>query len=447
LAPTSLPSVYQNRGTAQNDRQIQPVPVNSDWHRAPLLKRPRLDGLVAGGLLVALSAIAPLSVDMFLPSLPTIADELASADATVQLGVTLFLVAFAVSQLVYGPASDRFGRRPMLVAGLGLFVAGGALCLVADSVEVLLAGRVLQGLGGGAGPALAQAIVLDVYGRERAGRILAYMAIALPLAPTLAPIAGGILHDLVGWRSVFVTLTGLGVLLLAGYLAILPETNRRRGAGSGGLASLAADYRTILSSRTYVGYVLVIALMFSGQLVFISSSSFVLQDELGLAAGVYGFSFGFVAVGLMFGASISSRLAMSLPGQRIVLIGAVTSSASATMMAGLAWGGLASVPSVLLPMFFTAVGFGITRPAATAGALVPFPQIAGLASAMMGFTQLTTASTFNIAYGATAGVSSRALATGVFVTVVTALVAVGILRPGEKTPPAPRVAGDTTIEG
>src|SRR6185503_18269656 len=118
-----------------------------------------------------------LSVDMFLPSLPTITDEFHTSKATMQLGVTLFLVAFAGSQLIYGPASDRYGRRPLLFAGLALFVVGGLVALSAQSVGMLIAGRVLQGLGGGAGPALAQAIVLDVYGRDRSARIIAYMSI------------------------------------------------------------------------------------------------------------------------------------------------------------------------------------------------------------------------------------------------------------------------------
>jgi DHA1 family bicyclomycin/chloramphenicol resistance-like MFS transporter len=389
----------------------------------------RAEALPAAVLLVALSAMAPLSVDMFLPSLPSIRDHFHASDATVQLSVTLFLVAFASSQLFYGPASDRYGRRPLMTIGLVVYAIGATLAAISNSVYVLLGGRVLQGMGGGAGPALAQAIVLDVYGRQRAGKVLAYMSVALPLAPTIAPMIGGVLHDTLGWRSVFVVLLTFGVVLLTGYRILIPETNRG-GQAERGFTGLASNYRTLLSSRTYVAFVLAMALMFSGHLVFIASSSFVLQDELGLGSALYGLTFGFVALGLMLGAMLSSRLAGRLRPEHAVVLGASFSTVAALVMASLAWSGVAEVAAVLGPMFFVAVGLGITRPAALAGALVPFPQIAGLASAFLGFTQILIASGYNIVYGATAGVSMRALASGVLIAVSAALASVLILRPG-----------------
>jgi len=391
----------------------------------------RAESLPAAVTLVALTAMAPLTVDMFLPSLPTMTADFGAAESTMQLAVTLFIVCFAGSQLVYGPASDRFGRRPVLLTGLSIYVFGSVVALAANSAEVLIAGRILQGLGGGAGPALGQAMVLDVYGRERAARVLAYMAIALPLAPAIAPIIGGVLHEAFGWRSVFVTLAALGIGLAVAYRALLPETNAGRG-GDRGLAGLASDYRAVLTSRTYVAYALVMGLMFSGQLVFISSSAFVFVDELGLSERAYGFSFAFVALGIMAGATLSSRLAGKLPPQRVVLLGSLVSTSGAAVMAALAWSGVVSVPSLLLPMFATAIGFGITRPSAMAGALVPFPHIAGLASALIGFTQMVVASTYNIAYSAVVPPSASALAGGVFVAMVLGLTAVLVLRPGAR---------------
>src|SRR5688572_5458402 len=229
--------------------------------------RRRAESLPAVVLLVALSAIAPLSIDMFLPSLPTMTEEFGATRSMMQLAVLLFILAFAGSQLVYGPASDRVGRRPVLYVGLSLFVAGGLVALFARSPEVLIAGRVLQGLGGGAGPALAQAMVLDVYGRDRAARVLAYMAVALPLAPAIAPIIGGFLHEAWGWQSGFVTLCALGAALLLGYRVLLPETNPAARREARARTSVLADYRSAISSRTFVSYALVMGLMFSGQLV------------------------------------------------------------------------------------------------------------------------------------------------------------------------------------
>ena len=392
--------------------------------------RRRAEALPAAALLVALSAIAPMTVDMFLPSLPTMAEEFGASESTLQLAVTLFIISFAGSQLVYGPTSDRIGRRPALLAGLALFVAGSLIALSAQSVETLLAGRVVQGLGGGAGPAVAQAIVLDIYGRQRAARVLSYMAIALPLAPAIAPIFGGFLHDAFGWHSVFITLTVIGVLLALAYGLGIPETLPRRAPGTSGLGGLVRDYRTVFSSRTYLAYAAVMGLMFGGQLVFISSSSFVLQEEFGLSAQWFGLSFGLVAMGIMLGATISSRLVAQLPSHRIVLLGtAVAAASSALMLVWVLTSDSGGVWSVLVPMFVTAIGLGLTRPAAMAGALVPFPQIAGLASALLGFSQMLIASVYNIVYGALVPVGADALATGVACSVGAAFLTVVILRP------------------
>lgn len=413
--------------------------------------RRRAETLPAMVLLIALTAMAPLSVDMFLPSMPTMADKFGSRESTLQLAVTLFIVCFAGSQLFYGPASDRYGRRPLLLAGLALFIVGSLVALSANSVEVLLLGRVLQGLGGGAGPAIGQAIVLDVYGRERAGRVIAYMAIALPLAPAIAPIIGGVLHDAFGWQAVFITLACLGVALAAAYRALMPETNQRAAGQSRGFGGLAGEYRTLLSNRTFSTYALIMGLMFGGQLVFISTSSFVLIDELGLSPRAYGLSFAFVAGGIMAGASVSARLVRRGSTHQAVLAGIVTAASGSTVLAVLAWSGAEHVATVLLPMFIVALGLGMTRAPAMASALVPFTAMAGLASATLGFSQMVIASGYNIAYSAFVDAGTVALATGVFISIVASLLAVLLLRPGQhiEAPPATLatvVAGDPEVE-
>ena len=188
--------------------------------------------------------------------MPNMAREFEAPTSTIQLAVTLFLLAFAASQLVYGPVSDRFGRRPALVVGLVLFIAGGLMSLFAWSAEALIVGRIIQGIGGGAGPAIGRAMVLDVFGRQRAARVMAYMTIATPLAPTLAPIIGGVLQDLFDWRAVFVTLVGIGVFLLVAYRLVLPETNERRDRTALGAVQMGRNYRELFSSRIFFAYAL-----------------------------------------------------------------------------------------------------------------------------------------------------------------------------------------------
>ena len=394
--------------------------------------RARAESLPAIALLIGLTAIAPLAIDMFLPSMPTMAEEFDVPASTMQLAVTLFLLAFAASQLVYGSASDRYGRRPVLIVGLLLFISGGALSLFAQSAEILILGRIVQGIGGGAGPAIGRAMVLDVFGRERAARVMAYMTIATPLAPAIAPIVGGVLQDVFNWRAVFVVLMAIGIFLLVAYRILLPETNVRRDAGALGAAQISKNYGALFANRSFVTYALVVGLMFSGQLVFISGSSFVLIDELGLSARMFGFSFGFVAVGIMGGAWLSSRLVDRWQDTHVVLLGAVVAAGASVIMAALAWSGIASAWAVLLPMFFTAGGFGIARPPAMAGALIPFQHMAGLASAVLGFAQMIFATLYNISFSTLVAVDQIALASGVAAAALAALLLLLLLRP----PPA-----------
>ncbi|MDA1010733.1 MAG: MFS transporter, partial [Chloroflexi bacterium] len=214
--------------------------------------------------LIALSATAPISIDMFLPSMPDIVDEFGISESFLTLGVTLFLVSFAGSQLFYGPASDRWGRRPILFFGLSLYVLGGLLCLTAVSAEMLVAGRVLQGIGGGVGPAMGNAMVLDIFDRQGATKMIGYQAIVMPLAPAIAPIIGGVIAYFFGWRAVFVVLTGFGVIFALGYAATLGETRPPRDGPRPGILS---DYRTLYTSPMFIGFAAVMGLMFSGQLV------------------------------------------------------------------------------------------------------------------------------------------------------------------------------------
>lgn len=380
-------------------------------------------------MLIALSALAPMSIDMFLPSMPQMARDFETSTGTVSLAVTLFIFSFAASQLLYGPASDRFGRRPVLLSGLALFIAGGAFCLFAGSVEFLVAGRILQGLGGGAGPAIANAVIVDVYKRERAHGILAIMTVSIALAPMLSPVAGGFLHEIWGWRSVFVVLVTIGVLLAAAFAILIPETNQHRDSNALNARGMAANYGNLFRSRTYVTFALVMALLFSGQLIFISTSSFVLVDDLGVSETTFGFSFGFVAFGIMAGATISRRLAGQWPSRRIVLAAASIGFAAAIVMAALALGGIASLAAIVIPMFVLAGGNGLARPAATAAALTEFPRTAGLASAVLGFSQMAIASVYSVGFNALAEPGPKTMTGAIAISATAALALLLVARP------------------
>ncbi len=373
------------------------------------------------GMLIALTAIAPISIDMFLPSMPDMADEFHTSKGAVSLAVTLFLLAFAGSQLVYGPASDRFGRRPVLFSGLGLYIAGAALCLGAQSVGVLLVGRVVQGLGGGAGPAIASAIVIDVYKKERALKALAAMTSVTALAPMLAPILGGFLHDVAGWRAVFAVLVCVGCGLTLGYALILPETNEQRDPHALRARGMLRNYRTLWTTPIFAAHAVLMALMFSAQLVFISSSSFVLVDNLGLSPQMYGISFGLMAGGIMAGANTSRRLVGRWPPRRIVLTACVMGGLASSTMALTALSGVEGVPFIVVPMIFMGAAMGMAGPAARATALTPFPQMAGLAAAVMGFSQTGIASAYSISYNGILTPSPQTMTCAIALASVSAL--------------------------
>ena len=344
-------------------------------------------------------AIGSLSIDMALPSLPATAEALGATPATVQLTVTLFLAGFAVAQLIHGPLSDRIGRRRVLLGGLVVYVVGGLACWAAPSARLLVAGRVLQALGAGSGPVVGRAVVRDLYEPERAARVLGYMGTAMALTPILAPIVGGVVHVAFGWRAVYLALAACGAAFLGLALLLVPETNRRRDPDAlrpGHLATNAAD---LLGDRTFLGYVLVVALMFGGQFAFISGSSFVLIEVLGVPPNVYGLCFGLVAFGLMTGSFLAGRLVSRVGIDRLIVAGTSLGAVAGCLMAALAGGGARTVTAVIGPMYAFAVGVGLVLPTAVAGAIGPFPRTAGLASAVLGFLQLTAAAAYGIVVG------------------------------------------------
>ena len=385
-------------------------------------------------LLTAVVGLGALSIDMFLPSLPTIGAVFGAAPATAQLTVTLFLMAFAASQLVHGPLSDRVGRRWVLVGGLALYTAAGLACAVAPTMSVLIGARVLQALGGGTGPVVARAVIRDLYDRERAARIFSYMGVAQALNPMLAPVAGGYLHDAFGWRAVFVVLAGLGALFVALMIVGVSETNVRRDPTALHPGQLGRNVAALLSDRSYLAYVLVNALMFGGQFAFISGSSFVLIEGLGVSPSVFGLCFGAVAFGIMSGTVLSGRFGAALGLDRTIQAGTALGAAAGLVLAGLAWSGVRTVAAIIAPMFVFAVGLGLTLPNGMAGAIGPFPRMAGLAAAIAGFLQLTGSALYSVAVGRYYDGTARPMTTAIALAGVAALAIFRWLRP--RRPPA-----------
>jgi DHA1 family bicyclomycin/chloramphenicol resistance-like MFS transporter len=359
----------------------------------------RPDNLAVAILLTALVAFAAISTDLYLPSLPAIARAFASDTAEVQLTLSVFLVGFGASQVVYGPLSDRYGRRPVLIAGLGLYIAASLACMAAPGIGFLIAARFFQALGACAGVVLGRAVVRDVYGREGAARALSYMSMAMALAPALGPILGGYLQVWFGWRANFLVLACFGASCLLGVLLLLPETSPSRDAAATGLSRIPRNYLTLARDPVYLGHVLVAAFAYSGIFTFISGSSFVLIDVLGLSPDRYGLCFAAVVVGYMIGTFASGRLSLAAGLNRLILTGALVGFAGGVLALGLALSGVLDVVAVVAPTFVYMIGTGLMLPNAIAGAIGPYPAMAGTASAFLGVVQMGLASCVGIAVG------------------------------------------------
>ncbi len=367
-------------------------------------------------LLAALSAIGPLTTDMYLPSLPDIARLLNASTAQVQLTVSAYLLGFAFGQIFYGPLADRHGRKPVLLGAMALYCAASLACALSTSIEMLIAARALQALGGSGGIVLARAIVRDLYSGARAGRELSLIGAVMALAPVLAPLIGGVLQTGFGWRSVFFTLVGGGFFGAAIVWPLMPETLSMRAAESVTPASMLKSYRVVARNPAYLAYLGLASTSFAGLFAWISGSSFVLQYLYGLTPFQFGVAFAVGSVGYMIGTTFAARLVMRHGIDRTLGVGAAAMAASGLGMVMAVALGLTSAAALVLPMALYLAGLGIVLPQAIAGAMTPFPERAGAASALLGFVQQSAAALCGVVVGALLGSSAWPLAGAVAVT-------------------------------
>jgi MFS transporter, DHA1 family, multidrug resistance protein len=333
-------------------------------------------------------ALLPLSTDLFLASLPGIRAYFDATVSQAQLTLSVFLAGFAISQLVYGPLSDRFGRRPVLLAGVTIYVAATIVCVGAQSMHGLIAARFFQAVGACSGAVIGRAIIRDAYGATGAARMLGYITAGAAATPVIGPMIGSLLTVTFGWRANFVLLALISAALLAATTLRLPESNLERDPHATEARHLVANYATILRNRRFVGYALCVAFSYAAIFSYISGSSFVLIDVLGVPPQYFGFLFGGAVVCYIASNILIGRLVQRTGVDRLVGIGTTLAALGGTLMAALAYAGVQSVAAVLLPMMLVLFAVGFTMPGATAGAIGPFTRMAGAASSVVGFTQM-----------------------------------------------------------
>ena len=341
-------------------------------------------------LLAMLSALGPLSMDMYLPSLPDIAHVLQAPTARVQLTVSSYLIGFAVGQVIYGPVSDRHGRRPVLLAAVALYLISTLVCAATPSVTPLIGARFLQGIGGSGSIVLARAIVRDLYSGVQAARELSLMGSISAFAPIVAPMIGGVLQTAFGWRASFIAMAAFAVVALVVAGRLLPETLRQRACQPISLSSVVGGYGAVLRHRGFLVYLGILTISYAGLFAWISGASVVLQGIYGLSAVAFGFTFALGAAGYMLGATVATRLVLRLGLDRTMGLGVMVLAAGGLALAAVVAAGIPGVWLVAAKASYLA-GLGLSMPQAMAGALTPFPDRAGTAASLMGLVQQTVA--------------------------------------------------------
>lgn len=390
-------------------------------------------------LITTLVALGPLSTDFYLPALPAITTALATDVATTQLTLSVFLVGFGVGQLAYGPLSDRYGRRPVLLFGLVVYVLASVACALAPSIDMLIAARFLQALGACAGPVLGRAIVRDLYGPQDSARMLSHIGTAMALAPLAGPVLGGFLTVSFGWRATFVFLTLFSALQAGVTLRMLDESNRHLDPTATRPGRMLANFATLLRDRRYLGVLLCNGLAYAGLFAFISASPFVFINMFGFSPQAMGLAFGVMVSGYMVGTTISGRLSRRAGPERLLRSGVTLGAVAGLVMLALALAGVHRPLAVMLPMWFSACAIGLIMPNAAAMGMGPYPRMAGAAASLMGFAQMSLSALFGIVVGHALRDNVVPMALAIFVGALAGLVSYWMLvRPAALPVPAER---------
>ncbi|MEU5307042.1 multidrug effflux MFS transporter [Streptomyces noursei] len=369
----------------RDDAPGQPAISGRDAPAAPVAARRTslLVTLVLGGL----TAVPPLSMDMYLPALPQVTAALHSPAATVQLTLTTCLAGMALGQMIVGPMSDKWGRRRPLLIGMVVYVLATALCALATNAEVLIAFRLLQGLAGAAGIVIARAVVRDLYDGVAMARFFATLMLISGVAPVVAPLIGGQILRVTDWRGVFVVLTVVGVLLTLLVWRRLDETLPPERRAPGGLGPALRTMRDLLADRVFSGYLLVGAFAFAALFAYISASPFVVQEIYGASPQTFSLLFGLNSVGLVAVGQINGKLLVGRVGlDKVLGVGLVAialAGAALLLMSSGVFGKAGLVP-VATGLFVLMSAMGLVMPSTNTLALLRTPHAAGSASALLG---------------------------------------------------------------
>ena len=378
--------------------------MNAPLADTPAVSRPTLTPLLLA-LLALLSAFTPLSIDMYLPALPIITVDLHGTAGDIQLTLSAFMIAFGLGQIFYGPAGDRFGRRPVILGGLCVYVLTSIGCAFAGEAMQLVLLRLLQGLAACGGVVLARTMVRDLAEKEHAARAMSLMMACTSIAPMLAPLIGGQVLWFLGWRAIFWVLAGIGVIALLASWIRLPETLRPEYRQPLVLSSILRRFGELVRHKAFMGYAFTTSFMFSALLSFLSGSPFVFIERYGVAPRNYGLIFGGMVVFMTIGSLLNARFVRVLGSARILrtavivpLLCGIASLVLGQIEARYGTIGMWPIVACFAPQIAT---ISLIGPNAMALALQRYPHMAGTASSLMGVMQFGIGSLFGAAVGQT----------------------------------------------
>lgn len=389
--------------------------------------------LVILGMLIA---VGPLSIDMYLPSFSEIRHGLPQDGGSVEFTLASFFVGLMLGQLFYGPFSDRFGRKPPLTVGLLLYITASLGAASSQSLEQLVVWRFCQGLGGCAGMVIANAVIRDRTSGRDSARAFSLIVLVMGLAPILAPLAGGAILALWGWRAIFLVLASFGGICLVTLHFLLAESHETAHEPPLRLGSVLNNYRGLLANRAFLGFLLTGAFSISAMFSYIAGSPFVLMDLHDIAPGEFGWYFGFNAFGLILASQINARLLRRHAPTKILRLSLwIPLLASLVLLVGILVG-IARLPLFLVVFFLVVSSIGFINPNATASALATHGQQAGTAAALLGAAVYLFATISGFLVGLLHDGTERPLALIMFVCTLSAWLANRLVLPHRQHPEA-----------
>jgi len=341
-------------------------------------------------IIVMMSVIGLLSTDMYLPSLPNITQEFQILENSTQLTISLFLAGLCFSQLIYGPLSQIFGRKHILLIGMSIFILASILCLFSKSIEMLIISRLFQGIGAASGLTIGRTIIGDVFSKKEAVKIFATVFPFVGLSPAIAPVIGGYIQTYFNWRISFALLSLLGIILLLLIIFFLPDTLDKSHKSKISLKHIFGTYGTLIKNKIFIGYALIPCIAYIAYFAYITESAFMLSDN-GYSAKIIGMSYISLSLSYVAGNLTSRKLLKYFKINKVLLIGYLIFAFSGIMMLLLSSFEF-SLILFLMPITFLTFANGFLIPLGAARVITNFSKVSGYASGLLGFLQLGSAS-------------------------------------------------------